>query len=141
MWSPESLEEHENKDRKTLEYLTVPAREMDSLRATMETHLTRLLNDFNEELAAQIHYLQTGDIIDDRIRDWCPFAPRDDHKEVVKRIGWLKQRAIDLNYVLHSVDEIGQYTELSELNDIQFIGVYNRLLIELKNRRLPEFIG
>ena len=133
------LDEHQDYDRQELDNLTTPRMLEGNLRNILETHLLRLVEQHNEELAARVHYLQTGEIIHESVKRYTPFMVRDaEPHKVLWAIKQIQARVLDLNYVLHSVDDIGQYTELSELSDAQFAMVYNRLLIELKNIRLPD---
>jgi hypothetical protein len=130
-------------DRDTIEMqnLTTPVTVEGSLRDILELHLMRLVTEHNSEIAARIHFVQTGEVINEAIRPYCAYIGGGSPSQQVKNIRFMEQMAIDLNYVLHSVDDIGQYTELSELSNAQFAIVYNRLLIELKNRRLPQYVG
>jgi hypothetical protein len=130
-----------DRDAMEMKNLTTPIRSEGSLRDILESHLMRLVTEHNSEIAARIHFVQTGEVINEAIRPYCAFIGGGSASQRFKNIRYMQQMAIDLNHVLHSVDEIGQYTELSELSNAQFAMVYNRLLIELKNRRLPQYAG
>jgi hypothetical protein len=131
----------DSRDRREMDNLTVPSSTEGSLRSVLENHLTRLVEDHNSEIAARVHFIQTGEIVNEAIRPYCAFIRCGSPREAARSIQFTQQMAIDLNYVLHSVDEISQFTALSELTDAQFAMVYNRVLIELKNRRLPQYAG
>jgi hypothetical protein len=122
------------------DHIIIPKRTEGSVRDIMEAHLLHLIESHNEHLVAKIHYLQTGEVVDESIKSWVPFAPRGTAREKQQAIGRLQANAIDLNYVLHNVDEEGicQFTELSQLSATQMVQIYNRMLLQIREIQLPD---
>ena len=132
------LDEVSARIRAAADALVVPKREEGSVRDIMEAHLTHLVDTHNGEIAAKIHYLQTGEVVEDSIRPWSDMVERSSAKDISFNINRIRQYAIDLNYALHSVDEISQFTELSHLSPFQFVEFYNRMLLQMRAMHLPD---
>ena len=118
--------------------LVVPKDNEGSIRGMMESHLVANIDNHNKEVAAKIHYLQTGEVADSSIQEWTAMVSRSSKHEIAYNIQRIYAQHIDLNYALHNVDDICQFTELGQLSDVQFLEFYNRMLLQLRSMRLPD---
>lgn len=128
-----------DESRQKTDWLVVPqAVEGASMRGLMQENLERLVRSHNDEMAEVLHYIETGEVLGQAARIIAPYLDRREEKTRNYAKEVYLNRTIDLGYVLYSLDGFSQKASLDELDDLEFLEVYNRVLLQLRAKRLPD---
>lgn len=125
-----------------LENLVIPVdKEPDSIRKLMLSHIERLIESHNREVAVKVEFLQTGERPAERDLHLVQYLHTTSAEQRQQRIEYLMMHfRIDISYLLYRLDGVSQHDSLEDLSDAQFLEVYNRLLLTLRQLRLPDDI-
>lgn len=112
--------------RRTRDELVEPKGAAESMRALMLQHMRTLVEVNNAQVHAKLHYLETGEVLREDIRDAVPFIPR--HSPSGKRYATARfnQEFVELP------------ADVGALSDAEVLKAYGELLLRLREIRLPD---
>jgi hypothetical protein len=98
------------------------------LREALEAHLLGSVFDHNQGVLNKLHYLRTGEMLTEAVRQWAPFVSRPKEPWVERTF---KAQLIELAEILPTLQGAVAADTLASLTDAQLIELYGRVLLRL----------
>lgn len=119
-------DEYSRKRQETLEQLVTPQGAASDLRALTLQHMKTLVNDHNERVHAKFHFLETGEVLREDIRELVPFIARTNPSA--------KHNAATRFF--HEFVRLP--ADLDSLSDAGVLKAYGEVLLRLREIILPD---
>jgi hypothetical protein len=104
------------------------------LREALEAHLLGSVLDHNQGVMDKLHYLRTGEMLTEAVRQWAPFVSKPKEPWVERTF---KAQLIVLAEVIPTLQGAKADDTVTSLTDAQLIELYGRVLLRLSSIHNP----